>query len=84
MYFIDNILIKDMGFKTTTHDCCIYRMVRDGEVIYLLRILDDCCVLVKNEKTTKDIFNIIGTKISIASERKKGIVPFEFLRVVKD
>ena len=24
MHFIDNILIKEMGFKTMTHDCCIY------------------------------------------------------------
>ena len=30
MYFIDNILIKEMGFKTTTHDQCIYWTVRDG------------------------------------------------------
>ena len=81
MHFIDNILIKEMGFKTTTHDRCIYWTVRDGEVIYILRIVDDCCVLAKNEKTAKDIFNIIGIKMSFASKRKKGIVP---LGVVKD
>ena len=84
MHFIDNILIKEMGFKTTTHDRCIYWTVRDGEVIYLLRMVDDCCVLAKNEKTAKDIFNIIGTKMSFATEKKKDIVPFEFLDVVKD
>ena len=84
MHFIDNILIKEMGFKTTTHDCCIYQAVRDGEVIYLLRMVDDCYVLTKNEKTAKDIFNIIGTKMSFASEKKKDIVPFEFLDAVKD
>ena len=27
MHFIDNILIKEMDFKTTTHDCCIYQTV---------------------------------------------------------
>ena len=47
-------------------------------------MVDDCCVLSKDKKTTKDIFNIIGTKMSFASEKKKGIVPFEFLGVVKD
>ena len=73
-----------MGFKTTTYDWCIYRTVRDGEVIYLLRMVDDCCILSKDEKTAKDIFNIIGTKMSFVSEKKKGIVPFEFLGVVKD
>ena len=84
IHFIDNILIKEMGFKTTTHDCCIYQTVRDGEVIYLLRMVDDCYVLSMDEKTAKDIFNIIGTKMSFASEKKKGIVLFEFLGVVKD
>ena len=84
MHFIDNILIKEMGFETITHDCCIYRTMRDGEVIYLLRMVDDCCVLSKDEKTAKDIFNIIGTKMSFASEKKKGIVPFKVLGVVKD
>ena len=84
MNFIDNILIKEMGFKTTTHDCCIYWTVRDGDVIYLLRMVDNCCVPAKNEKTAKDIFNIIGTKMSFTTKRKKGIVPFEFLGVVKD
>ena len=73
-----------MGFKTTTHDHCIYRTVRDEEVIYLLRMVDDCCILSKDEKTAKDIFNIIGTKMSFATEKEKGIVPFEFLGVVKD
>ena len=62
MYFIDNILIKQIGFKTTTLDRCIYRIVRDGEVIYLLRIFDDMIAACVNEKTTKDIFNIIGEK----------------------
>ena len=84
MHFIDNILIKEMDFKTTTHYRCIYQTVQDGEVIYLLRMVDDCCILCKNEKTAKDTFNIIGNKMSFASERKKGIVPFEFLGVVKD
>ena len=84
MSFINNILIKEMGFKTTIHDCCIYQTVSDEEVIYLLRMVDDCCILSKDEKTTRDIFNIIGTKMSFASEKKKGIVPFEFLGVVKD
>ena len=50
MHFIDNILIKEMGFKTTTHDRCIYRTVRDGQVIYLLRMVDDCLCMCKDEK----------------------------------
>ena len=58
-------------------------MLRDGEVIYLLRMVDDCCILTKNEKTTRYIFNIIGTKMSFHSEKEEDIIPFEYLGVVK-
>ena len=47
-------------------------------------MVDNYCLSWKSGKTSKEIFNIIGTKMSFASERKKGIVPFEFLGVVKD
>ena len=73
-----------MGFKTTTHDRCIYRIVRDGEVIYLLRMVDDMITACKNEKTAKDIFNIIGEKMHFPSEKEESIIPFEYLGVVKD
>ena len=62
MHFIDNILIKEMGFKTSTHDRCIYRKVIDDEVVYILRQIDDCICQVKREETAKNIFNFIGTK----------------------
>ena len=32
MHFIDNIIIDQMGFKTTTHDRYIYRKVNDGDL----------------------------------------------------
>ena len=49
MHFIDNIIINQIGFKTTTHDQCIYQKVIDEEVIYLLRMVDDCIISCKNE-----------------------------------
>ena len=36
MHFIDNILIKEMEFKTTTHDRCISKKVIDDEAVYIL------------------------------------------------
>ena len=47
-------------------------------------MIDDCLCMCEDEKTAKDIFNIIGTKMSFPTEKQKGIVPFEFLGVVKD
>ena len=84
MHFIDNILIKEMGFKTTTHDRCIYRKVIDDEAVYILRQIDDCICQCKREETAKNIFNIIGTKMRFESEEEKGIIPFEYLGIVKD
>ena len=84
MHFIDNIIINQTGFKTTTHYCCIYRKFIDGEVVYLLRMVDDCLLLCKNEKTAKNILIIIGEKRSFDTEKEKGIIPFEFLGIVDD
>ena len=84
MNFIHNIIIKQMGFKTTTHYRCINRIVRDSEVIYLLFMVDNMIAACVNEKTTKDIFNIIGEKMSFPSEKEEGIIPFEYLGVIKE
>ena len=37
-----------------------------------------------DETIAKDIYNIIGTKMSFPSEKEEGIVPFEYLGIVKD
>ena len=37
MKMIDNILIKELGFRTTTHNRCIYLQEKDGESQLLLR-----------------------------------------------
>ena len=36
MKLIDNIIINQLGFHTTTHNRCIYRRVQDGETQLLL------------------------------------------------
>lgn len=69
---------------TTTHDRCIYRIVIYNEVIYLLRMVDNCMLLYKEEKTVKNILNIIDKKIRFATEKEKCIIIFEFRGVVND
>ena len=41
MELIDQILIKELGFKTTTKDCCIYIRKIDRHTILLFRQVDD-------------------------------------------
>ena len=43
MKLIDQILIKDLGFKTIIKDCCIYIKNTGGHSILLLRQVDDFC-----------------------------------------
>ena len=41
MKLIDQILIKELGFSTTTKDRCIYIKKIDGRILLLLRQVDD-------------------------------------------
>ena len=68
-----------MGFETTTHDCCIYKKVIDGNFVYLLWKIDHCACVCHVQKTAENIFNIIETKMRFKDEAEKGIIPFEFL-----
>ena len=66
------------------HDCCIYKKVIDGSVIYLLRQINDCALMCCDQKTAENIFNIIGTKMRFKDEEEKGIIPFQFLGIICD
>ena len=63
MKMIDNILITELGFRTTTHDRCIYLQERDGEIQLLLRQVDNFVLRTTRKKATRDLFNNIGIKI---------------------
>ena len=84
MKMIDKILINQLGFRTTTHDRCIYIRERDGQVQLLLRQIDDFCTGMTSEKAARDLFNNIDVKIQFLSEKEDGKIPFEFLGVVTD
>ena len=84
MRFIDNIIINEMGFTTTTHDRFIYRKVIDGEPIFMLRQVDNFMFACKKEQTAKNIFNDIGRRISFNTENSQCIIPFEYLCIVED
>ena len=84
MKMIDEILIKELGFRTTTHNRCIYLQERNGEIQLLLRQDDDFMLGTTSEKAARDLFNNIGVKIQFPSEKKTYMVPNKFLGVVKD
>ena len=65
---IDNILINQLGFRTTTHDCCIYIREQDGQVQLLLCQIDDFCAAMTSEKAARDLFNDTSVKIQFPRE----------------
>ena len=84
MKSIDPILIKDLGFETTTTDRCIYIKKIKGRTLLLLRQVDDFCYVCTDEQDAKNVYNLIGTKIQFKSEREKGDIPFECFGLVQD
>ena len=81
---MDRILIKELGFATTTKDWCIYIKKIEGRIILLLRQVDDFCIGCTDKQDAKNIYNLIGTKIQFQSEREKGDIPFKHLGMVTD
>ena len=69
---IDQILINDLGFATTTKDRFIYIKKIEGHIIFLLCQVDDFCCLSTDEQDAKNIYNMIGTKIQFQSKHDKG------------
>ena len=84
MKVINDILISELGFKTTTHDRCIYIWEKDGEIQLLLYQVDDFMLGITSKKAAQDLFNDIGIKIQFPSETEANIISFEFLGVGKD
>ena len=55
MRFIDNIIINQMAFQSTTHVRCVYyKIMEDGELVHMLRQVDDFLLAIRDEKTNKD------------------------------
>ena len=85
MRHIDKILVKELGFRSTTHDRCIFRNPdRFGSEVYLLKQVDDILVSAIDEKTAKDIFNLLATKLQTSYERENGIIPVKYLGPATD
>lgn len=84
MKLIDNIIINQLGFHTTKYDRCIYRRVWDGETQLLLCQVNDFLLGCENEQLEINLFNKIGKTIQFPTKVEQGIIPFEFIGIVKD
>ena len=72
--FINNILIRKMKFKATTHEPCIYRKILpDGTEILISRQVDDIAVAAKNKNAALEIIKEIGSYMTVPI-KEEGLV----------
>jgi len=62
--YIDRIL-RDMGFKPTRHEPCLYSARVNGELVLFLRQVDDFSVAANNANTCSSIIRYINSKMSM-------------------
>ena len=57
---IHNILTaKSVGFKSATHEPCLYNGIIDGHPVFLLRQVDDFAVAAPNVQAANTLFELI-------------------------
>ena len=72
---------KELNFKATVHDRCIYQTTYKGHNILLLRQVDDLAIAVDDESIAKEIYSIIGAKLQLPGETDP---PFTYLGLIND
>ena len=79
---INNIMFSnEHNFKTTTHDWTIYKTIYKGNIVFLLRQVNNFALACKQESTAKESYNVIGRSLRL---EKEPCDPFSYLGLVKD
>lgn len=79
---INSILLsEEFKFTTTTLDCCIYRTVWKGNLVFLLRQVDDFALVCKHEQTAKEIYGLVGLQLQTDNKEEP---PFDYFGLLED
>ena len=82
MHVIDDILLNELGFHTTTCDRCTHEKVTEnGKTVFLSRQVDDILTATKNQATTESITKRIGECVEFKHEKE---LPLAFEGIVAD
>ena len=73
-HFNSIIVSQDLGFHTTNHSRCIYCLVFDGQIIFLLRSVESFAISCKCPHIADKIFDIISRKLQLPNKKEP---PFE-------
>ena len=81
--YINNIL-QGIGFKSTTHKCCIYQQIKVKQHQDLfLRQFDDFAIASKNSAITTHIIAQIGSKLQVPINHYGVIAGFNSIDVLQ-
>ena len=72
-------ILKEVGFKNTTHEKNIYTGTFCGEKVLLVRQVDEFALGCPQESTAKSVYSNIGAKLTLHNEAE---APFEYLGLV--
>ena len=72
---IDGILIKELGFKNTTHERNLYRGTIDGKDCLVCRQVDDLAVSSADPATSEKLIAAIGERVTIESGGLGTLIP---------
>jgi len=67
-------ILKDVGFKNTTHEKNIYTGQFCGEKVLLVRQVDDFALGCHQESTAKSVYSDIGAKLTLHKENRKCLL----------
>jgi len=60
---IDRIMTKELGFKATTHETCLYHKQIDGDLVLVLRQVDDFSIASTNPEHCKKTIQEIESRM---------------------
>jgi len=72
-------ILKNVGFKNTTHEKNIYTGQFCGEKVLLVRQVNDFALGCRQESTAKSVYSNIGAKLTLHNEAE---APFKYLGLV--
>jgi hypothetical protein len=76
-------ILADLGFKSTTHEKCIYQKTVAGEKVLFLRQVDDFAVSCRDTEISKEIIRQVGARLQVPLNDLGTLTKFNGLDILQ-
>jgi hypothetical protein len=76
-------ILDKLGFKSTTHERCIYQKTVAGEKVLFLRQVDDFAVACKDTAISKEIIQLVGAQLQVPLNDLGTLTKFNGLDILQ-